>query len=155
MQILGIDFSGARADRNTWLTQGMLQNDGSLVLEECRRVKRRELEDLLRNTQGARGGRPGLSLLRATEVFARRLAPGAKTMRDVWQAVSKMKYDEFQNQCKEFVAHNGEPKRIADIHLPRKFLPTAQSQPQHGAHDLPRECKCLTHCGTTFALYHH
>ena len=52
MQIFGVDFSGARADRNTWLTQGVLRNDGSLVLEECRRVKRRELEDLLRNTQG-------------------------------------------------------------------------------------------------------
>ena len=128
MQIFGVDFSGARADRNTWLTQGMLRNDGSLVLEECRRVKRRELEDLLSNTQG-----PAVVALdfpfSVPEVFARRLAPGAKTMRDVWQAVSKMKYDEFQNQCKEFVAHNGEPKRMADLLYRGSFSPLHKVNP--------------------------
>ena len=37
----------------------------------------------------------------------------------------------IQHQCKEFVAHCGEPKRMAD--LPGKFLTPAQSQPQHGS----------------------
>ena len=128
MQIFGVDFSGARADRNTWLTQGVLRNDGSLVLEECRRVKRRELEDLLRNTQG-----PAVAALdfpfSVPLDFSRSLAPEAKTMRDMWQAVSKMKYDEFQNQCKEFVAHNGEPKRMADLLYRGSFSPLHKVNP--------------------------
>ena len=128
MQIFGVDFSGARADRNTWLTQGVLLNDGSLVLEECRPVKRRELEDLLRNTQGPAVAAMDFPFSVPLD-FSRSLAPEAKTMRDMWQAVSKMKYDEFQNQCKEFVAHNGEPKRIADIHFPESFSPLHRVNP--------------------------
>ena len=128
MQILGIDFSGARRERNTWLTQGVLLNDGSLVLEECCPVKRRELEDLLRNTQGPAVAAMDFPFSVPLD-FSRSLAPEAKTMRDMWQAVSKMKYDEFQNQCKEFVAHNGEPKRIADIHFPESFSPLHRVNP--------------------------
>ena len=136
MQIFGVDFSGARADRNTWLTQGVLRNDGSLVLEECRRVKRRELEDLLRNTQG-----PAVAALdfpfSVPEVFARRLAPGAKTMRDVWQAVSKLDLSKFRDLCdkfvdkwrKESVNNRGEPKRMADIHYRGSFSPLHKVNP--------------------------
>ena len=128
MKIFGVDFSGARADKNTWLTQGVLQNDGSLVLEECRRIKRQELEELLRNTQGPAVGALDFPFSVPTE-FALHFAPEAKTMRDVWQAISKMKYDEFQRQCKEFVEHSGEPKRIADTHFPESFSPLHRVNP--------------------------
>ena len=40
-----------------------------------------------------------------------------------------MKYDEFQRQCKEFVTHSGEPKRIADIHFPESYSPLHRVNP--------------------------
>ena len=41
MEILGVDFSGARPDNNTWVARGWL--DGrELVLESCRPVSRTE-----------------------------------------------------------------------------------------------------------------
>ena len=136
MQIFGVDFSGARADRNTWLTQGMLRNDGSLVLEECRPVKRRELESLLRNTQG-----PAVAAMdfpfSVPRDFALRLAPEAKTMRDVWQVVSRMDLSKFGDLCdklvvqwrKEFVTNRGEPKRMADLLYRGSFSPLHRVNP--------------------------
>ena len=136
MQIFGVDFSGARADRNTWLTQGMLQNDGSLVLEECRPVKRRELESLLRNTQG-----PAVAAMdfpfSVPRDFALRLAPEAKTMRDVWQVVSRMDLSKFGDLCdklvvqwrKESVTNRGEPKRMADLLYRGSFSPLHKVNP--------------------------
>ena len=42
MNILGVDFSGAQNDRNTWLAQGFLENT-RLSLASCACVSRDEL----------------------------------------------------------------------------------------------------------------
>ena len=45
--IIGIDFSGARSDRNTWLTLGNLTDDGALLLDGAQSIRRADLYDLL------------------------------------------------------------------------------------------------------------
>ena len=43
VHILGVDFSGAQDDRNTWLAEGFLEGN-RLSLESCRPVSRHELD---------------------------------------------------------------------------------------------------------------
>ena len=45
MNIIGVDYSGARSDRQTWVAEGVL--DGPMQLEGYRRVSRDELSNLL------------------------------------------------------------------------------------------------------------
>ena len=49
MHIIGVDFSGAKSDRNTWLAQGHLDKDGLLRLNCCRSVQRADLTVILAN----------------------------------------------------------------------------------------------------------
>ena len=46
MRIIGVDFSGAKADRNTWLARGEL-DDNVLAIESCARIHRAALTDKL------------------------------------------------------------------------------------------------------------
>ena len=46
MEILGVDYSGARTDDRTWMTRGFMDR-GNLVLQDCRMVRRAELADML------------------------------------------------------------------------------------------------------------
>ena len=46
IQIMGVDFSGAKGDNNTWLTRAVLEGT-SLSLKEVRRVTRQELTETL------------------------------------------------------------------------------------------------------------
>ena len=45
--IIGVDFSGARTDRNTWITRGHLAGNDSLLLTSAQRIRRSVLYDLL------------------------------------------------------------------------------------------------------------
>ena len=51
MQILGVDFSGAQTDRNTWLARGSLRGN-TLSFDSCRPVKRAKLTDELAKCAG-------------------------------------------------------------------------------------------------------
>ena len=51
VQILGVDYSGARADNNTWVARGSLDGIG-LKLEECSRITRAELAETLAARSG-------------------------------------------------------------------------------------------------------
>ena len=57
MNILGVDFSGAQNDRNTWLAQGFLENT-RLSLTSCACVSRDELAGILAESSGPTVARP-------------------------------------------------------------------------------------------------
>ena len=81
LEILGVDFSGARSDNNTWLAQGALDDRG-LVLWCCRAVPREELTELLAETTG-----PAIAALdfpfSVPLPFARYWTPKARCMEDL------------------------------------------------------------------------
>ena len=113
MQILGIDFSGAAPDNNTWLAQGSLTDQG-LVLDRCRVVRRDELTEILSSAPGTAVAAldfPFSVPLR----FARYWLPGVENMTQLWDAAADMDLPQFMELSDEFVARHGEPKRIIDM----------------------------------------
>ncbi len=116
--ILGVDFSGAQSDKNTWITEGWLTG-GALHIERCRSIKRNVLTDFLKtlgsNAVAALDFPFGVPL-----DFANVLAPEAHTMPEVWAAVGDMCLDDFIDQRNRFVGdpRQGELLRAGDIHFP-------------------------------------
>ena len=117
--ILGVDFSGAKADKNTWVTKGVL-SDGTLTLESCAPTPRAELAKLLASL-------PGTSVaaldfpFSVPEVFASRWLPGAETMPQLWAAAAAMEFDGFMSLRDGFVAEHGEPLRRGDLYFPECY----------------------------------
>ena len=60
--VIGVDFSGAKQDANTWMASGVLRSDG-LQVNDIRSVTRDELLALLRAGPGGSRGFRGLPLL--------------------------------------------------------------------------------------------
>ena len=116
MQILGVDFSGAQTDRNTWLARGSLR-DEILSLNSCRPVSRAELTDELAKCAG-----PTVAALdfpfSVPREFARfwqpEGAPIFETMPDLWAAAASMDWNDFSALRDAFVARYGELKRSCD-----------------------------------------
>ena len=112
VQILGVDFSGAKAERNTWLTQGRLEGR-ILTLENCRSVRRHDLTEILSACSGK--AIAALDFPFATpKPFADFWTPGSRAMPDLWAAAAGLEYAEFLALRDEFVACQGEPKRACD-----------------------------------------
>ena len=121
MQILGVDFSGAQTDRNTWLARGSLWGN-TLSLESCRPVSRAELTDELAKCAGptvaaldfpfsvprefARFWQPEKAPIFETLIF--------ETMPDLWAAAAGMDWNDFSALRDAFVARYGELKRSCD-----------------------------------------
>ena len=121
MQILGVDFSGAQTDRNTWLARGSLR-DETLSLNSCRPVSRAELTDELAKCAG-----PTVAALDFPFSVPREFArfwqrqhpptietPTFETMPDLWAAASGMDWNDFSALRDAFVARYGELKRSCD-----------------------------------------
>lgn len=111
-RIIGVDFSGARGDNNTWVTFGNL--DGRrLGLESCRRITRDELTQVL-----AEGSGPTVAALdfpfATPKAFADYWLPGCAAMPDLWLAAADLDYEDFLELRDRFVSLNGEPKRACD-----------------------------------------
>lgn len=120
--ILGVDFSGAKADRNTWVTQGVLSG-GILTLDSCQPLPRSELAGLLASL-------PGTSVaaldfpFSVPESFARRWlsqAPQGLAMPQLWAAAAAMEFDGFMSLRNDFVAEHGEPLRRGDLYFPECY----------------------------------
>ena len=121
MQILGVDFSGAQTDRNTWLARGSLRDD-TLSLNSCRPVSRAELTDELAKCAG-----PAVAALDFPFSVPREFArfwqrqhpptfetPIFETMPDLWAAAAGMDWNDFSALRDAFVARYGELKRSCD-----------------------------------------
>jgi Protein of unknown function (DUF429) len=119
MEIIGVDFSGAKSDQHTWLARGFLDN-GALELRDCRPIGRAQLTDLL-------SGLPDEAVaaldfpFSVPLSFARFWKPEAASMPDLWTAAAAMELEEFIALRDEFVVQHGELKRQADIYHPECY----------------------------------
>ena len=112
MEILGVDFSGARSDKNTWVAQGRLDGQ-ELVLESCRPVSRSQLSCLLEALPS--GAVASLDFPFSVPLdFARFWRPEARAMPELWSAAADMNLEEFMSLRDAYVARRGETKRLCD-----------------------------------------
>ncbi len=129
--IIGVDFSGAEEDRNTWITLGHLNDNGKLLLDVVHPIRRADLYDLLSTIPTPAVvaldfpfGVPGK--------FAAHLCgnnPPAD-MPDLWDAVAGMDADQFSDARNQFVADHGEPTRAGDArHFPESYSPLHRVNP--------------------------
>ena len=88
--IIGVDYSGAQADNNTWIARGLLNDDGVLRLDNAWPIPRAQLStELLINTAA-----PAVAAMDfpfgVPRAFAARLCGDLKpaVMPDVWQAIA-------------------------------------------------------------------
>ena len=119
MNILGVDFSGAAPDKNTWAAWGSLQGD-TLFVQECRPLSRRETSNEL-ETLGSNGVAALDFPFSVPVAFANYWAPGATSMPRLWDAAAVMDLSQFTGLRDEFVAVHGEPKREIDLAHPESF----------------------------------
>ena len=117
--ILGVDFSGARADTGTWVTQGVLSN-GVLTLQSCEPIPRAGLAELLASLPGTAVAALDFPFS-VPVVFANRWLPGAVAMPQLWEAAAAMEFEEFLSLRDDFVAQHGEPLRRGDLYFPECY----------------------------------
>ena len=88
MEILGVDFSGAQLDNNTWIAHGRFDAN-ELVLVSCLPVSRSQLSRLLEALPG--GAVASLDFPFSVPLdFARFWRPEARSMPDLWSASTAM-----------------------------------------------------------------
>ena len=117
--ILGVDYSGAKADKNTWVTQGVLRG-GVLTLKSCEPTPRAELAKLLASLPSDAVAALDFPFSVPKE-FAGCWLPEAQTMPELWQAAAAMEFQEFLSLRDEFVAQHGEPFRRGDRYFPECY----------------------------------
>lgn len=119
--IIGVDFSGARSDTNTWIARGRLDGNETLYLGDVRRIRRNELGESFRAIPT-----PAVAALDfpfgVPAQFAGRLPADnpPRTMPDLWKTVAAMGIDDFIGQRDRFVADFGEPRREGDFKYHRE-----------------------------------
>ena len=119
--IIGVDFSGARSDTNTWIARGWLGENRVLALETVQRIRRAELGDLLPTIPT-----PAVTALDfpfgVPREFAEYvgMASHCPMMPDFWDAVAAMGLAEYIGQRNRFVVEHGEPRRAGDLKYHRE-----------------------------------
>ncbi|MEE3248087.1 MAG: DUF429 domain-containing protein [Chloroflexota bacterium] len=117
--ILGVDFSGAKSDKNTWVTRGTLSGN-SLEISSCEPTPRAELAILL-------GSAPKNTIaaldfpFSVPREFASYLLPSAEDMTELWNAAANMEFQDFMALRDEFVLEHGEPYRRGDLYFPECY----------------------------------
>ena len=110
MEILGVDFSGAAPDNNTWVAAGTLV-DGGLELRGCFPASRGQVAQML--TGLPKGSVAALDFPFSVPLpFAGYWRPGALDMTQLWTAAADMEPVEFMKLRDDFVSQHGEPKRV-------------------------------------------
>ena len=119
MQILGVDYSGAKTDDRTWMASGFLDQE-ALVLQDCRPVRRAELAEILVSLD--QGSVAALDFpFSVPKDFAQFWQPGTTRMPDLWAAAAMMDLAQFMVWRDDFVASYGEPKRRCDLRFPECY----------------------------------
>ena len=112
MEILGVDFSGAAPDNNTWVAAGTLA-DGGLELRECFPASRDRVAQMLIDLPP--GSVAALDFPFSVPLpFAGYWRPGAQDMTQLWTAAAAMDPAEFMKLRDDFVSQHGELKRVID-----------------------------------------
>ena len=129
--IVGVDFSGHRDDRNTWVARGWLDAGGTLLLDSVQPARRADLYDLLASIPT-----PAVVALDfpfgVPADFAVHLSPKSppRAMPDLWRTVSGMSADDFLAARDRFVPEHGELKRSGDArHFPESYSPLHRANP--------------------------
>jgi len=117
--ILGVDFSGAKADKDTWVTQGVLA-DGVPTIDSCQSMRRADLAELLASLPGTAVAALDFPVS-VPSGFAQRWLPGADTMPKLWEAAAAMESSDFMALRDDFVAEHGEPLRRGDLYFPECY----------------------------------
>ena len=121
--IIGVDFSGHRDDRNTWVALGECGSDGALVLDSVQPVRREDLSVLLADVSP-----PAVAALDFPFGVPRQFAEflyGGDTLADmthIWGVMAGLTGQEFVARRDAFVSaraglplHEREPKRAGDL----------------------------------------
>ncbi len=117
--ILGVDFSGAKADKNTWVTKGVIDR-GVLEIESCQPTPRAELTVLLASAPDTAVAALDFPFSVPKE-FAGHWLPEAQTMPQLWEAAANMEFADFMALGDGFVAEHGEPFRRGDLYFPECY----------------------------------
>ena len=130
--IIGVDFSGHRDDRNTWVARARLDPASILRFDRVHPARREDVFDLLLTIPA-----PGVVALDfpfgVPKEFAARMCedPPPTDMQDVWRYAAAMSYEDFLKLRTAFLdARDGlpalqrEPKRAGDLkHHPESYSP--------------------------------
>ena len=119
VKIIGVDFSGAKADAATWVTQSLREGDGLRILS-CQQMKRAELTELLASLPVETVAALDFPFSVPQE-FAQFWEPSAHEMPALWQSAASMEYDQFLDLRDRFVADRGEPMRRGDLYFPECY----------------------------------
>ena len=129
--IVGVDFSGHREDRNTWVALGRLDASGALRLDSVQPARRADLYELLATIPT-----PAVAALDfpfgVPADFVAHLSPkfSPRAMPDLWKIVSGMTAGDFLEARNRFVAEHGELKRSGDArHFPESYSPLHVANP--------------------------
>ena len=117
--IVGVDFSGAKADNATWVTQGRLEGQ-SLRIHSSRSMPRAELADLLASLPTETVAALDFPYS-VPQQFAEFWVPKATEMPILWQEAAGMEYQEFLALRDEFCSQHGEPLRRGDLYFPECY----------------------------------
>ena len=112
VEILGVDFSGAALDNNTWVAAGTLTHAG-LELRECFPSSRDQVAGMLLDLPA--GSVAALDFpFSVPRPFAEYWTHGAIDMTQLWAAAAVMESVGFMKLRDDFVSRHGEPKREID-----------------------------------------
>ena len=126
MRIIGVDFSGARADRNTWVAEGEL-NGNVLTIENCRPITRVDLTNELAGLSEPTVAAMDFPFSVPVE-FAHHWQPNAQAMPDLWRVAADMDIAGFTNMRDGFMeGREMEPRRPCDP--PESFSPLHKVRP--------------------------
>ena len=117
--IVGVDFSGARTDNATWVTQALIEGHNLHILS-CQQMKRAELTELLASLP-----RETVAALdfpfSVPHEFAQVWLPEAVEMPTLWQVAAEMEYEGFLAIRDAFCFERGEPMRRGDLYFPECY----------------------------------
>ena len=117
--IVGVDFSGAKADNATWVTLAEQEGNGLRILS-CQQMRRADLTELLSSLPSSTVAALDFPFSVPHE-FAQFWQPSARQMPSLWQAASQMEYQEFLTFRDAFCAEKGEPMRRGDLYFPECY----------------------------------
>ena len=134
IKVMGVDYSGAHSDRNTWVCRGVIGNR-VLVLGHSERITRRDLTAELLGIK-----EPVIVALDfpfgVPKEFAQFWCPDARQMPDLWAAAHGIGLDDFLARRAAFVEQPGRnypkstgPKREGDVKHTGCFSPLHMVNP--------------------------
>ena len=117
--IVGVDFSGAKADNATWVTQAIVDGSG-LRLISSQLMRRADLAELLPSLPSETVAALDFPYS-VPQQFADYWVPGAVEMPELWWESATMEFADFLRLRDEFCSQHGEPMRRGDLYFPECY----------------------------------